>query len=324
MKTINKAILSIFILGILFYFNLDLKYRVNKDRINSSLKTNRNVWDDTPRVSVMCRLYDGSALEYYNVFHVSYLLFWPFDKWINSDVVIVFDDENEEQHRFGTILANMPPYPKIHYEKDPGGNIFCSNWRRSGYARQQYSTFYMDLYTDSDYIAIVDSDSFFTSPVMPEDLFINGKPRIIGYNGCCVQQFIKGVNETIGEESPGEFMVANAFPIIFKREHLKSIREHVTMRMKAKTFEEAFHKICSKYVGSYSQFDIMFHYLWHYKHDEYSWHIKDAFEFKHHRMKKLVTNSERVKEKNDPIISLSKHCKLLFLFDIKLTYFNNS
>jgi len=70
-------------------------------------------------------------MEFYNVFVPSYLMFWPVKQWVNSDMIVVLDDESESDHRIGTILGNLPPYPKVFYEKYRP-NTFCSNWRSEG------------------------------------------------------------------------------------------------------------------------------------------------------------------------------------------------
>ena len=93
---------------------------------------------------------------------------------------MVLDEENELDHTMATLLSNLPPYPKIVFEKLPNEDTFCSNLRRVGYSRQMYSNFYSDLYTNKEYIGIVDSDAMFMTPVVPENLFVDGKPRIIG------------------------------------------------------------------------------------------------------------------------------------------------
>lgn len=144
--------------------------------VNESCKK----WADAPSLSIMCRAYSGSVLEYYNVFLVGYHLFWPRDQWPNSDLVVVLDDESELDHRLGSVLANMPPYPKVYYEKMPTEQTFCAKDRRIGYSRQQYSNFYSDLYSNKKYIGIVDSDAMFSTMVIPETLFVDGKPRIYG------------------------------------------------------------------------------------------------------------------------------------------------
>lgn len=158
------------------------KYENNNKYLLPFHKYKSNViWKDAPNLTILCRAYAGSILELYNVFLVGYHLFWPIKQWKNSDLVIILDDENETDHRLATVLVNLPPYPKVLFEKYPSKNTFCSGDRRIGYTRQQYSNFYSDLYTEKEYIGIVDSDSIFMTNIVPENLFVNGKPRIIGY-----------------------------------------------------------------------------------------------------------------------------------------------
>lgn len=140
------------------------------------------VWSDAPDIALICRAYSGSIIEFYNIFLIGYHLYWPKQQWPNSELVVVLDEEKELDHRMATVLVNLPPFPNIFFEKMPEGNVFCSNDRRLGYSRQQYSNFYSDLYTKKEYIGIVDSDSMFVTHVIPENLFVNGKPRILGYS----------------------------------------------------------------------------------------------------------------------------------------------
>ena len=126
-------------------------------------------------------------------------------------------------------------------------------------------------------------------------------------NACCTT-WEESLNETIGGGyNVAEFMVANSFPILIKREHFKPMREHITKQMKANTFEEAFHKVCTKYLGKYSQFDMMIHYLWFHHRDEYSWHLIDWEQTRHPRFTKRMTNRKEVLSMNRPIEYLMKH-----------------
>ena len=102
-------------------------------------------------------------------------------------------------------------------------------------------------------------------------------------------------------------MVVIGFPVMVKREHFKSMRDLITTRMKASSFEEAFYFICSRYNEKYSQFDIIVHYLWNYKRDEYSWHLVDGSVAKHLAFTKRMSEKKHVLEMNDPIIGLMKH-----------------
>ena len=288
------------------YFN-KLTYFMDNSTSNDTDDQNLSeiVWSNTPNVTLICRLYSGSVLEFYNIFIVGYFLFWPHKTWVNSKVVVVLDAESEQDHRLGTILANLPPHPEVFFEEYKE-NTFCSNWKREGYSRQQYSNFYSDNYTNSEYIGIVDSDSFFATPVTPEDLFIENKPRIHGYNGCCTGWQL-ALDEAIGGYHVGEFMIALGFPVLIKRTHFADIRNHIQKRMRTNSFEEAFKKICTKYPNEYSQFDLLVHYLWHFKRDEYTWHLNNALNSKHGAFTKLMSEKQEVLDANKPIVGLMKH-----------------
>jgi hypothetical protein len=97
-------------------------------------------------------------------------------------------------------------------------------------------------------------------------------------------------------------MVVTGFPVIVKTNHFADIRKHIQMRMSAKSFEEAYYMICSKYTNNrYGQFDLMIHYLWNFKRTEYSWHINDFDTSQHPEFSKRMTNSKHVLELNQPI-----------------------
>jgi len=201
-----------------------------------------SIWYDAPDIGIVCRTYGERAAEAFNIFITSFFLFWPIDKWPNVEISLVFDDENPLDHRMATVLAHLPPYPNIYFEKKPIQKTFCSDWKREGYSRKQYSNFYSDIYSNHEYIAIVDTDLIAVAQITPEDFFINGKPRMIGYNACCTG-WLKSIKEAIGIEPFGEFMTGISLPMIIKRDHFASMRHHITQRMKANNFEEAFYKI---------------------------------------------------------------------------------
>ena len=261
------------------------------------------VWTDAPDLTIICRIFSGSAMEFYNIFLVSYLLFWPYRTWLNSDLVVVLDKENTEDHRFGTILAQLPPFPKIKFE-DHKVNTFCADWRSEGYSRAMYSSFYADNHTQSSYIGIVDSDALFVTPVTPEDLFIDNKPRVIGINACCTK-WEESIYDVLGVIPVATFMFQSCYPLIIKRQHFADCRQHIMKRMNVSTFEEAFKLICSKFPLKYNQYDIIGHYLWHFKRDDYSWHIKSYIN--HPALTKSMSSNSDVLGANKPLISVTKH-----------------
>ena len=158
-----------------------------------------------------------------------------------------------------------------------------------------------------------DSDSCFQHLVVPEDLFVDGKPRIIGYNGCCTG-FLESVYSTLGVKPVAEFMIASGFPIMIKRSHFKEIRDHITAYTRSRTFEEAFYKICSRWAMKYSQFDLIGNYLWHFKRDQYSWHINDAVVAKHPKLYSIISKDPDILAANVPMVGVMKHSGDLKLF----------
>jgi len=221
---------NIFLIIFLIIIENLIIYQISLNQIHQNIASfyneKDNKWKNTPSLTILCRTYGGLTMELYNVLIVSYLLFWPNKQWTNSDFVLVFDDEKDMDHRFATVLANLPPYPRVYFEKYPRKEkTFCSDWRGEGYSRQQYSNFYADLYSDHQYIGLLDSDTFFATQVTPEDLFINGKPRMFGYNACC-SSWVEATPVAIGGEMIGEFMVVNGFPVIIKRSHFLILKKN--------------------------------------------------------------------------------------------------
>lgn len=280
-------------------------------------------WEEAPELSIVCRMYHESAWEYWNTFAPSYLLFFPHKSWKKSDVVLIFDEESTEDRRVSTILQNIPPYPRIYYEAPPKSQkkTYEDTARGLGYARQMWSNMYADMYTDSEYIAIVDTDSAFLNVVLMEDLFqrdmhntSNFKARIRGINGVhAYQSWCNSVEIGLGKPCISEFMTDTSFPMVVKRSHFKDMRDYITNVMEADTYDDAHYKM-TRGAGkeNFSQFDVIFHYLWYFKRYEYSWHIRDAKEVKHpyystsYKMEN-ITDKQDMMVANHPISRIMSH-----------------
>ena len=48
------------------------------------------------------RVWHGSVNEFYFVFWQSFQVFWPHRYWPNAQLTIVFDDEHEDDRRYGS------------------------------------------------------------------------------------------------------------------------------------------------------------------------------------------------------------------------------
>ncbi|CAM9310578.1 unnamed protein product [Pylaiella littoralis] len=268
-------------------------------------------WENAPRIDLVCRAYSGSLKIYWDIFFPAYLTFWPIESWTTSGLVVVIDDDSEEDHRLGTILSNfrLPSKINVKYEAPPPEGTTCFNMRREGYARQQYSNFYADLYTDAEFVAVIDTDAGFITPVLPSDLFEDGKPIAKGVNAKRGHYVSEVMTRAVGgAEAVASFMTKYTFPAVFKSAHLAQMRADITSNLGAATFEEAFHMICSG--GMYSQFDIMFNYLWNYKNDEYSWHLanpNNGVFRKFEGQQELASTDVAVAEKDVPAVVVMYH-----------------
>jgi len=208
------------------------------------------------------------------------------------------------------------------YESKPANGTLCDAMRTTGYARQQYSNFIVDQtltdLRDDEYVGFVDSDTFFTTAVLPEELFDwdsaqrKWKPRVFGYNSCCVD-WMKTTQRIIAPgQTAGQFMTVYGFPIILKVAHLKAIRTIITSKgaFASPSWDKTFRKICD--TGMYSQFDIMMNVLWNSQyHEEYSWYLRSQANAQCRAFRQGLANSgEYALSKNDfkhPKISIMEH-----------------
>ena len=102
---------------------------------------------------------------------------------------------------------------------------------------------------------------------------MDGKPKVRGFDQ--VSRWTGDLQRQAigGREGVGSFMTPFSFPLVMKTSHLAQMREDIARNLGSATFEQAFHKICHGSEDHYSQFDIMFNYLWYYKRNEYFWTI---------------------------------------------------
>ena len=262
---------------------------------------------DYPSLTIWIRLYHGAVLEYWNFFAPSYLIFWP-RRW-KTDIVLVFDEETPQDHHGANVLASLPPYPRVELEAPPPQGTLCDAFRRDGYARQQFSGFYADNYTNNTFIGIVDTDAYLLAPVEVSDLFKLGHhgpiPRVIGYNGCC-SSWDHSVKFALGLDSVAEFMYGVGFPITVNRSHLADVREHVCKHLGTHTFEEAFGQICRE-TKQFSQFGIIWNHLWHFKREYYDWHLLDHNKSHHADFHSRKTSSPEVLARDIPKAGVMHH-----------------
>jgi len=297
---------------------------VQAGKVNHSVVSQiRGPYSKLPNFTLMSRVYVQAEEELSHFLLPSYKLFWPSRSlWPNSRLTLIWDEENRHDHEAANRTRNMFPFVKNMFEKKPAPGTLCSKMRSEGYARQQYSNFLLDQILDGlrddEYVGIADADTFFTTAVLPEELFdwdaAQGKwiPRVFGYNSCCVDWMKTTARVIQPKERAGQFMTLLGFPVIFKVEHLKLIRSKITQKggFASPSWDESFRKICD--TGTYSQFDIMMNVLWNSEyHREYSWYLRDQRDAQSHSyVQGRVSHDKYTLSKNDfhrPRVGMMEH-----------------
>ena len=244
----------------------------------------------------------------------SLLAFWP---WQHIPAIIVLDEyvklsdfsttghwsdgerdlnaHDAANEAARTMLAEQPPFFVVKeslMENDP------LVWN-TGYVRQLYSHFHADIYTDAEYVALVDTDTLFVTPVTPGDLLdTRGRPIMIVQIGRPGTEFWRATAIKVEAFLKRPYLargMAN-WPVVLRTEHLAALRSYV-MHAHNTSFENVFEAYCAGmkkchdrvYPGNghaqgsswcksdlvyCSPSDVIVTYLWYFHRDEYDWHFQ--------------------------------------------------
>jgi hypothetical protein len=222
------------------------------------------------RMDIMCRTFHGALFEILRMIF-TYLLFFPVDK-LSPGIVLVLDAEDALDHAMGSLLETA--YKHIHlkavYENPPPPGTLTARMRSEGFSRTQWSNFYSDLYSDAEFIGIIDSDvEFFFKPIPEKHLLLKWKTPVI-HGILSDPRLLQCVKFMIGRDAVAEFMYV--FPFIVKHKHFALMREHIMQTTGYNSFEQAWFEMQIRF-DTWGQFLVMGNYLFHFHHDEYVWHI---------------------------------------------------
>jgi hypothetical protein len=207
---------------------------------------------------------------------------------------IILDDESLEDHELGNKLLKDDKTDYIYYEPLPDNHLklfqaLAWSEMRWGYDRQQWSTFYMDIFAQQDIIGVVDSDSTFTSYLTDEAIMtLDGKIKIKGikplkdWEHWCIELKNTFIFKDGSQYSNDDFalkfkteyalMETNIMPIFFWKETFINFRNYISDQFKM-SFDEAY-KIFS--VKPYCQFNILANYALKFESDKYQFiNLKD-------------------------------------------------
>ena len=209
----------------------------------------------TTRVSQLSMFYDKLLVQ-------SLRYFWPF----NLSLVVVLDNERLADHEFGNEIQKTFPFPRI---------CFMDTLNIYGYLekdRMQRDMLYPEQCTSKKYVAFIETDTLFITKVIPESLFADGKPVIIGIYGYILDDIWDAVaRSTTNIFKTKEVVRCHAsFPIILKVEHIVKLREYIK-NLHNMSFDEI---LFSKKTAFFSQFNLMCQYVWMFHRSEYKFHLQ--------------------------------------------------
>ena len=240
---------------------------------------------------------------YESVLVQSMKYFWP----TNVSMVLVLDNEGQDNRAFGEAAQKSFPYPRPCY-MDP-----ITLAHTSGFDRMQRDMFYPERCTSKKYVAFVDTDTMFITRVIPELLFSEGKPIIVGFYGNIWDDRYGLVAQTTANifMTKEVMRCMSNFPVIFKVEHLVKLRQYVE-KIHNKTFDEV---LITKAATHLSQFNLMCQYVWMFHRHDYKFRLcffrKRKTNLIHAREDFAYYEQVLTEEQKMPIARVSLHYKYI-------------
>lgn len=103
-------------------------------------------------VDILVRTFYGDS-EMLELLLESVRLFWPMRRW-QSRVIVVLDSESTADH---ALCRRLPTFVECRFEDDPAFLPAPAG----GIVRAMWSLFYADIYSDAEWVAIMDADALF-------------------------------------------------------------------------------------------------------------------------------------------------------------------
>jgi len=213
-------------------------------------------------MAIVMRSYHGDAYKLGRLFNTLRMFVLP-----NVERIVVLDEESPEDHVLGDKLKNEFG-ATIFYETLP--NI--SLWHplvREGYQRQQWSSFYLDKYTNSDVIVQLDADAQISTVWDPAITFDGtGKILIRADPG----DFFSGDGFAWNDNQTATFdpMYSNHMPMFFWRSTFVEFRSYMQTLWHTSSFDEAFLEWSTRQPGFYSWQNLLYQYGVHHQPNKYA------------------------------------------------------
>lgn len=270
-------VIIIIFVDIPIFINVDYLQVINNIQFNNDISTNNEnvnqhgnkcVSFKNYSVSLISRTYSADYKRMRKWLLPTYHMFVDFNC---IDIIFVFDNETED---YQVVSAMKQEYPQFKYYHEPlpenyehvlNKHIFPIQNPRFGYDRQLWATFWLDNYTDSDIIGVIDSDAMIYSLItLSTILTSDAKIRI---------------QSTLPDHFPNDskvlefdnftyydYMYPDRFPQWFWKDTFKNVRQWLMRKYHQTTFNDAYA------VFSYErhcQFNIMYDYAMKFELERY-------------------------------------------------------
>ena len=256
-----------------------LQMRDMEDRTHTN-KTEVNETDESAfsKLQLFVPAFPGGFQEFQTTLIRSLEFFWPLDR-LNIMVALdktVYNTTRQRDQMTQKVYSFFRKEIPVTVAYNPLANktLYADGWNI-----QQLIMFWADNFTDAEYIGFVDDDTLFSRAVLPQDLFDRqGRPRVLAKypsgppKKVRFYEWHQASHWALGTPS---FINAMAyFPVILRRHHLQEIREAMLLaHPNFACFDDLFLAMIRSFPLAYSQFMIMFDYLWLHHQEDYEWHL---------------------------------------------------
>ena len=154
-------------------------------------------------------------------------------------ISVILNEESEADHRYADRLRRLEHELGFQfnfmYEPFPNDTTILISKRGQGYARQLWSSFFMDLYINESIVAWTDADAMFTTPVTPDNIFNGQRLRVVTYTiwrGVRGWGWDKSTELALGKKLVSNFM--SYFPIYMWRDTITNCRNYIVKHLQVR------------------------------------------------------------------------------------------
>eukprot|EP00931_Biecheleriopsis_adriatica_P014058 TRINITY_DN11567_c0_g1_i1.p1 TRINITY_DN11567_c0_g1~~TRINITY_DN11567_c0_g1_i1.p1 ORF type:complete len:803 (+),score=86.79 TRINITY_DN11567_c0_g1_i1:130-2538(+) len=150
--------------------------------------------------------------------------------------IVVLDAESAADHIVGDTIEAQYSGVRVEYEQFPHFNLAMRGGKTLGYARQLWSSFYVDKWTDADIIGLIDADAQVINLLRPDLVFDDTGKIIVRSHG---PDHWEGAN-FVGAGNKVDAMWVDHMPFFLWKHTFSNFREYLRKRHNVSSYDEAF------------------------------------------------------------------------------------